>query len=137
MNSRARTALMCTAIFAYLYATEANAQAFTFDKETSITAGGCLASLKDLAVFVWETANSDLVKALIWLSMTTLGLVRLLLKLAIPEACDLAAALLVALICVIVLAATGSPATQVASAKLRQCTAQETNIALATHPSGD
>jgi hypothetical protein len=94
----------------------------------------CLSSLKELAAFVWETANSGQLKVLIWLGLGTIGLVRQLLKTQMPEARELAATLIAGLILAAVIAATESPVTSVASAKARQCTAPETKVAKVERP---
>jgi hypothetical protein len=94
----------------------------------------CLSSLKDLAVLVWEIANSDQIRALIWLALGTIWLVRWLLKMRISEARDLAAALTAGLIWAIVIAATSSPATSITTATLRKCTAPERKVASIKHP---
>ena len=44
----------------------------------------CASSLKDLAVFVFQTFNGDQLKPLVWLVAGT-TLVRLVLKLRIPK----------------------------------------------------
>ena len=94
----------------------------------------CASSLKDLAVFVWHASNGDELKPVIWLAVGTATLVRLVLKLRIPEALDLAAALRTGLVFAIVIAVTGSPAAVKATAKLRQCVVTETLVA--KHPAG-
>jgi hypothetical protein len=97
----------------------------------------CLPSLKELAAFVWETANSGQIKVLIWLGLGALGLVRRLLKTQMPEARELAATLIAGLILAAVIAATASPATSVAAAKARQCTEAEKKVAKLKRPASD
>jgi hypothetical protein len=88
----------------------------------------CASSLKDLAVFVFQTSNGDQLKPLVWLVAGTATLVRLVLKLRIPEALDLAATLRTGLVFAIVIMVTGSPAAVKATSKLRQCIVTDTQV---------
>ena len=94
----------------------------------------CLSSLADLAVFIWEKANSGYLKPLILAAFGLRVLTRMLIRTGLSEARDLAATLVAGLICAAVILATASPGSKTVSANLRQCTATDAKVASIKRP---
>jgi hypothetical protein len=94
----------------------------------------CVSSIKDLVGLFWDMLSSGQLKPLIWLACGTITLTRLLRKIRVSEADDLAAALVVGLICAIVIAASESQVVPSATTSLRQCAWPESKVALVRYP---